>query len=116
MGEITIDRIPDLTNIMISDIIGLWEVIRIDRSKEVPVYSWIKYRFKFNFVDDMIFKCIINGQQIHGTWELYEQEFETKKRFSIILNGVFKYDILNIDNDEIILSDQLNRYLLTRKL
>lgn len=116
MAEIITDRRPDLLNIKIYDIIGLWEVIRINRNNENPVYPWIKYRFKFKFVDDMIFKCIMIGQHFHGTWELFEQAFETEKRFSIILNGMFKYDILSIDNDELMLSDHLNKYFLVRKL
>ena len=53
MAEAIIDRVSGLNNIEISDVLGLWEVIRINRVDENPVYPWIKERFKFNFIDDM---------------------------------------------------------------
>ena len=116
MSEVSIRRVPNLTNIVISDILGLWEVIRINRDDENPVYPWIQERFKFNFVDDTIFVCLRKGQYYHGTWELSEKAFKTEKRFSIILNGIIEYVVISIDEDEIILSDQMSKYLLVRKL
>ena len=116
MAEAIIDRVSGLNNIEISDVLGLWEVIRINRVDENPVYPWIKERFKFNFIDDMVFECLRDGQQNHGTWEISEKAFETMQRFSIILNGIFEYRIVDIDEDEITLSDQMSKFLLTRRL
>ncbi len=116
MGDNHTAAFADVVNITIADILGLWEVIRINRKDESPVYPWLKGRFKFNFVDDMIFECIIHGQHSHGTWELFKKPFETKNRFSIILNGTFEYTVVNIDEDEMILSNRTSEYLLVRKL
>ncbi len=53
---------PDISNIKIAYIFGLWEVLRVSRKNEIkPSYPWLKGRFKFNFVDDMIFECINDG-------------------------------------------------------
>ena len=116
MGDNRTAAFADVVNITIADILGLWEVIRINRKDESPVYPWLKGRFKFNFVDDMIFECIIHGQHSHGTWEIFKKPFETKNRFSVILNGLFEYGISDIDEDEMTLSDRLNKYLLVRRL
>lgn len=107
---------PDVIDICIADILGLWEVIRINSKDEPPVFPWITGRFKFNFVDDMIFECISHEQHSHGTWELFKKPFETKDRFSIILNGILQYGIKNIDEDEMKLSNRLSKYLLVRRL
>ena len=116
MAEQFSDTIQDLSRIEISDIRGLWEVIRIRRINETPVYPWINKRFKFNFLDEMMFVCIKDGQHSRGTWELTEKILETKKRFSIILNGTFEYVIVDISEDEITLSDHRCEYFLVRKL
>jgi hypothetical protein len=107
---------PDVTNIGIADILGLWEVIRINRKDEIPAYPWITGRFKFNFLDEMLFLLTKDGQHSHGTWELTEKAFETKERFSISLNGTFEYTIVEMDEDEMTLSDRENKYLLVRRL
>ena len=70
----------------------------------------------FNFLDEMRFVCIKDGQHSPGTRDLTEKVFETMKWFSIILNGTFEYMIIEIDEDEIILSDHRSEYLLIRKL
>ena len=107
---------PDVTNIGIVDICGLWEVIRICDGNNKVQYPWLGERFKFNFLEEMLFLCIKDGQNHHGTWKLSEHAFESKKRFSIILNDIFEYVINDINEDEIILSDYLCEYLLVRRL
>ena len=115
-GNIT-GTIPDFTTIEKSDIIGLWEVIRISRGNDVdPIYPWVTNRFKYSFQPEMNFLCFQNGQISHGTWELSEKIYETQKLISIILNETFEYVILEISEDEIILSDHINKYLLVRRL
>ena len=107
---------PDVTNICIADICGLWEVIRICDGNNKVQHPWLGERFKFNFLEEMMFLCIKDGQCHHGTWELSEKVFETKKRFSIILNGTLEYRIINIDMDELILSAKGCEYFLIRRL
>ena len=107
---------PLASDIKISDIIGLWEVIRICEDDKKALYPWLRERFMFNFFDEMLFVCIKDGQHSRGTWELIEKSFEAMKRFSIILNGTFEYRIVEIDEDEITLSDHRCEYLLVRKL
>ena len=116
MTENIMHTIPSATDIKISDIYGLWEVIRICEGGNKVLYPWLRKRFKFNFLDKMMFFCIKDGQNSRGTWELTERVFETKKRFSIILNGTFEYVIVDLNEDEIILSDHKCEYLLVRKL
>ena len=70
----------------------------------------------FNFLDEMRFVCIKDGQHSHGTWDLTHKTLENKKQFSIILNGIFEYTIVEIDEDEIIMSDHRCEYFLVRKL
>ncbi len=70
----------------------------------------------FNFLDEMMFVCIKDGQHSHGTWELSEKIYGTQKRYSIILNDTFEYKILDFSEDEITLSDHINKYLLVRRL
>ncbi len=111
------DTIPDLSRIEIEDICGLWEVIRIYQDDEQAVsYPWIKDRYKYNFLPEMIFLCLKDGQTSHGTWELSEETRETQKRFSIILNDTFELMILDINEDELTLSDHRNNYSLVRRL
>ena len=116
MGEISTRTFPDLENIKISDICGLWEVIRICDDDNEILYPWLGERFKFNFLDDMMFLCVKNGQHFHGHWELSEKTFDTKKRFSIILYSTFEYTIVDIDEDEMTLSGHKCEYYLARKL
>ena len=112
-----VEKISDtMPGIKISDICGLWEVIRICDGENKALYPWLGERFKYNFLPEMIYLCLKDGQCHHGTWELSEKAFENKKRFSIILNGTLEYGILGIDEDEIILSDRNCTYFLTRKL
>ncbi len=107
--------ISSISNIGTSDIIGLWEVIRISRGDSVE-YPWVGHRFKYSFQPEMNFLCLQDGKNSHGTWKLTEKVYETQKRYSIILNETFEYTILDIDEDEITLSDHINKYLLVRRL
>ena len=107
--------ISGTSNIGTSDIIGLWEVIRISKGDDVN-YPWVENRFKYSFQPEMNFLCLQNGQNFHGTWELSEKTYETHKRYSIVLNDTFEYTILDLDEDEITLSDHINKYLLVRRL
>ncbi len=116
MAEKDARTIPIVNDITISDICGLWEVIRICEGDSKVLYPWLRKRFMFNFLDEMMFVCIKDGQHSRGTWELTEKIFETKKRFSIILNGTFEYVIVDISEDEITLSDHRCEYFLVRKL
>ena len=109
--------ISGISNIGISDISGLWEVIRISRENFAnPIYPWVENRFKYSFLPEMIFLCLQDGQTSRGTWELSEKTYETQKRYSIILNDTFEYTILDLSEDEITLSDHINKYLLVRRL
>ena len=117
MAEKITDTTPDLTRIEISEICGLWEVIRIYQDDEQMVsYPWIKDRFKFNFLPEMIFLCLKDGKNLNGTWEMVKRTNESKRRFSIILNGIYEFVILDISEEEMILSDHRNNYLLVRRL
>jgi hypothetical protein len=111
------ETISGISNIGIADISGLWEVIRISRENSIkPIYPWVKDRFKYSFQPEMNFLCLQEGQISSGTWELSEKTYETQKRYSIILNDTFEYTILNFSEDEITLSDHINKYLLVRRL
>jgi hypothetical protein len=116
MMEILIGSVPDIHNVRLSDVIGLWEVIRITRAGEDPVYPWIKGRFLFNFMDEMMFSCIKEGAHSNGTWELASKTWESVTQFSIKLNDTFEYMIIDIDEDEMIITDGGSRYLLDKKL
>jgi len=116
MAENIMHTIPSATDIKISDICGLCEVIRIREGNNKASYPWLYGRFRFNFLEEMIFLCTKERQYAHGTWELTENTYKNKKRFSIILNGTFEYRIVEIDEDEITLSDHRCEYLLVRKL
>ena len=117
MAENRTVTFPNVINIDIADICGLWEVIRISRKDDNNTsYPWLNGRLKFNFLEEMLFLCIKDGQNHHGTWELSEKAFETKRRFSIILNGTFEYTVVDIDEDEMTLSVQTTEYLLVRRL
>lgn len=107
--------IPEATNISPDDICGLWEVIRITRGDSIE-YPWTGDRFKYSFQPEMNFLCLQNGQNSTGTWKLSEKIHETQKRFCIILNDTFEYTILDMDEDEITMSDHLKKYLLVRRL
>ena len=107
--------IPAATTIRTSDICGLWEVIRISRGDSIT-YPWVGQRFKYSFQPEMNFLCLQNGQNSHGTWQLSEKIYETQRRYSIILNDTFEYSILDLDEDQITLSDHINKYLLARRL
>ncbi len=52
MAEKINNTITDLTNIKISDICGLWDVIRICEADKKVLYPWDKERFLFNFLDE----------------------------------------------------------------
>jgi hypothetical protein len=116
MADILTGTIPDVQNVRLPDVIGLWEVIRISRVGERPVYPWIKGRFLFDFMDEMMFSCIMGGRHFNGTWELVTKTWDEETRFSINLNDTFEYIIIKIDEDELIMTDRGSRYTLTRKL
>jgi hypothetical protein len=101
--------------IMISDILGLWEVLRVEMD-ENTLYPWIRGRFMFDFLENEVFACIKEGKHSNGTWELVEKTLEYEKQFSILLNETSRYRILHIDQDEMIISDRNSKYLLARKL
>ena len=107
--------IPAAIDIQIDDICGLWEVIRISR-RDLVEYPWIGHRFMYSFQPEMNFTCFQNGQNTIGSWELAEKVYDTQKRFSIIQDETFEYTILALDEDEITLSDHINKYLLVRRL
>jgi len=115
MAEAVAGNKPDLSKITSSDIIGLWEVIRIDEG-EISIFPWIRGRFLFNFLDEVTFVCYKEWKQFHGTWELSEKTWESEKRFLIKLNETFEYMIVNIDEDEMIFTDRGSKYILARKL
>ena len=111
------ETISGISNIGISDISGLWEVIRISqKDSHQTIYPWVKDRFKFNFLPEMLFICLHDGKNSQGTWELSEKIYDSQKRYSIILNETFEYIILDISEDDIILSDRKYKYFLVRRL
>lgn len=112
MAEVITRRTPE---IKVSDISGLWEVIRIDEG-EISIFPWIRGRFMFDFLEEMMFVCIKEGKHSNGTWELSEKTWESEKQFSIILNEEFEYIIVDIDEDEMIITGRGSKYLLARKL
>lgn len=112
MTEVTEKSAQD---IKVSDILGLWEVLRVDVG-ENTFYPWIRGRFMFDFLDNEVFACIKEGKHSNGTWELVEKTLEYEKQFSILLNETFKYNILRIDEDEMMITDRSSKYLLARKL
>jgi hypothetical protein len=112
-----IDTIPDQTDSEVADICGLWEVIRIIQKDERSVtYPWIKNRFKFNFLPEMVFLCLKDGHSTHGTWELVVKTYEFQTLHSIVLNKTFEYIIIRISEEEMVLSDRKNDYFLVRRL
>lgn len=116
MSRDSIAASPVMRTISVSDICGLWEVIRINRGNKDPIYPWIKGRLKFNFLEEMMFLLLKDGQHSHGNWELIEQHIGINKHYSIILDDTFKYEIVDVDETEMILSDGANKFLLTRRL
>lgn len=117
MSFLDVETISGIHIIRMSDICGLWEVIRISqKDSHQTIYPWVKDRFKFNFLPEMLFICLQDGQNSQGTWELSEKIYESQKRYSIILNETFEYIILDINEDDIILSDRKYKYFLVRRL
>jgi hypothetical protein len=70
----------------------------------------------FNFQDNGIFVCIKSRKHSDGTWELTQSGHGLGRKNEILLNETFLYDILEIDEDEMIISDYGIKYMLTRKL
>ena len=117
MSFLDVETISGIHIIRMSDICGLWEVIRISqKDSHQTIYPWVKDRFKFNFLPEMLFICLQDGRNSQGTWELSEKIYESQKRYSIILNETFEYTILDISEDDIILSDRRYKYFLVRRL
>lgn len=103
------------TDIKIIDICGFWEVIRICEGDNILLYPWLRKRFKLEFLDNMIFSFIRDGQHFRGNWELKKKVVKNKMQFSIILNGIVEYIIVEISEDEITLSDHITKYLLVKR-
>lgn len=100
-----------------SKICGMWEVLRIThKNEELVSYPWIKDRFKFNFLSEMIFICLRDGKTINGSWELIEKTQEDQKHYFIVLNETYEFEIISCDEDEMMLTDHTNKYLLVRRL
>jgi hypothetical protein len=100
-----------------SEIFGMWEVLKIiPRNDEPGSFHWKRDRFIFNFLSEKIFLCIRDGKTLHGPWKLSETGDEKQKRFSIILNDTYEFSIESCTQEEMILSDQRNDYLLVRRL
>ena len=116
MADILTGTIPGIQSVRLPDVIGIWEVIRISREGEHPVYPWIKERFLFDFMDEMMFSCIMGGRHFNGTWELVTKTWDEETLCSIRLNDTFEYIIININEDEMIMTDRGSKYSLTRKL
>lgn len=111
------DTTVDLSGVTAADIFGLWEVIRIyQQDNRVISYPWIKDRFKFNFMPEMMFICLRDGRTITGSWDLAERASESKKQYAIVLNESFEFIIIEISEDELILFDHSKYYLLVRRL
>ncbi len=112
-------KVPITTenNIEISAICGLWEVIHISREDcAKPIYPWLKERFKYHFLDEMMYVCCRDGNPSHGTWGLSEKVYNGKKQLSLILDGKIAYEIINVSSDEMTLSDSKCEYYLVRRL
>jgi hypothetical protein len=107
--------VPSADSVQVEDIFGMWEVIRITRGDRVT-YPWTESRFRYSFQPEMTFLCMRQGQNSYGTWKLSESKNESQSRYSIVLNDTFELKILDMDEDEIIFTDQMNQYLMTRKL
>ncbi len=109
--------ITDLCRVEVDDVCGLWEVIRIYKDEDQTVsYPWVKDRFKFNFLPEMLFLCLKDGRTIHGTWELVAETDDSHVQHSIILNESYEFIILDICEDEMTLHDRSKNYLLVRRL
>jgi hypothetical protein len=116
MAEVKTGKSPDLFEVKVSDILGLWEVIRIDIGGEVNIYPWIRGRFMFNFLEEKVFVCIKEGKHSSGTWELTKKTWESETLFTIKLNDAFEYIIMDLDEDEMKITDRASKYFLSRKL
>lgn len=101
--------------INLSDIPGLWEVIRIDIGGENYVYPWIQGRFMFNFLEDNMFVCFKSGKLSSGSWALTERAGESGKLFAIVINDTMEYIIIRLDEDEMVFTDRSSKYMLSRK-
>ena len=103
--------------VQVSDICGLWEVIRIHKHNgQLVAYPWIKDRYKFNFLPEMIFLRLKDGRNSHGTWKLSEKVETSGSKYSIIMNGNKEIIIDSIREDEMIISDRTYSYFMVRRL
>ena len=98
-----------------ADLLGLWEVLRIDIGGEGNIYPWIQGRFIFHFTDEKSFVCIKERQHFDGSWQLQNSDSEDKNLYAILFNETFEFVILELDEDEMILFDRSNKYILSRK-
>jgi hypothetical protein len=109
--------LPEISVIEVSHICGLWEVIRIHKHDgQLVSYPWIKDRYKFNFLPEMIFLRLKDGRNSHGTWELSEKVEASGSKYSIIMNGNKEIIIESIHEDEMTISDRTYSYLMVRRL
>ena len=103
--------------VAVDDICGLWEVIRIqERSGKLVSHPWITDRYKFNFLPDMIFLQLKDGNNSHGTWKLLENARNPSQRYAILLDGKKKFRILSYCEEDMILSDGNRDFILIRRL
>ncbi len=112
----TAGTITDLSWIRSVDICGLWEVIRIREGDRESDYPWIKDRFKFNFLPEMIFLCLKDGKSSHGSWDFIERKAGEQKQYFIVLDGTVRLKILDVSIDEMIFTCRGKEYLLVRRL
>ncbi len=117
MSDKHLHKTPDISGLKTADICGLWEVIKIYRENDnSKSYPWLAGRFRYNFMCEMVFLCTQNGKSFHGDWELSEKVSRTGKEYAIILNGSLKYTILDLNEDEMLLSYLGYRYHLVKRL
>lgn len=111
------DTIPGLSKITVSDICGLWEVFHISREDCAKrIYPWLGERFKYYFLDEMLYIRCRDGKLFQGTWGFSEKTFEAKNHLFLILDDKVTYEIVNVFADEMTLSDGKFEYYLVRKL
>jgi hypothetical protein len=112
-------EIPNMTvgKITETTLCGFWEVFRISRGNcSQPIYPWLGKRFKYYFLDEMMYICCRDGHICHGTWGLTEKPDKGRKGLYLILDDKVAYEIKNVFSDEMKLSDGKCEYYLIRKL
>ena len=103
-------------NIQVADICGYWEVIHNSVNQGSKEPKAITRRDRYIFLPQMAFIRISGGQPNCGTWELTKKESESESIFSIILNEISEYIIVNINDNNMILIDRMNKLSLVRRM